>query len=138
MLPSTKKMYIFFFNSQILQAIPYVNASLKLNPSNPSAWNLLAIMLFLREDFEQAKRVCSMGIKECGKDVKFTDSMQSKINFLDLHMTKLDIETCLYGARDAMESLHSIFALQKKLFGSPDAPKDKNQTAFPKGKLISN
>ena len=51
-------------------------------------------------------------------------------------MTKLDIETCLYGARDAMETLHTIFSLQKKLFGSPDAPKNKNQAAPPKGKYI--
>ena len=64
-------------------AIPYVNASLKLNPFNPSAWNLLSIMLFLREDFERAKKVCAMGIKECAKDIKFSDSMQSKINFLE-------------------------------------------------------
>jgi hypothetical protein len=117
-----------------LTAIPYANASLKLNPFNPSGWNLLAIMLFLREDFEQAKRVCSMGIKECGKDIKFTDSMQKKINYLDLHMTKLDIETCLYGPRDSMETLYDIFALQKKLFGSPDPQKDKNKTEPPKGK----
>jgi hypothetical protein len=92
-------------------------------------------MLFLREDFEQAKSVCSKGIKESGKDITFTDSMQSKINYLDLHMTKLDIETCLYGARGAMETLQSIFALQKKLFGSPHALKDKNKMALPKGKF---
>lgn len=52
-------------------------------------------------------------------------------------MTKLDIETTLYGARDAMETLHSIFALQKKLFGSPDAPKNLNRTSLPKGKIYN-
>ncbi len=46
-------------------------------------------------------------------------------------MTKLDIETCLYGARDAMETLYSIFALQKKLFGSPDPTKNTSQPTTP-------
>ena len=63
-------------------AVPALNQSIKSNPGNASAWHLLALMLFLRDDIEQAKKICDLGIKECGRDLKATDVFTKKVDFI--------------------------------------------------------
>lgn len=92
-------------------------------------------MLFLRDDIEQAKRVCDLGIKECGRDLKATDVFTKKVDFIlyvpsyfsyiswililqSLNITRLDVEIYLYGSKNGMEAIQSLFALHKRLFGS--------------------
>jgi hypothetical protein len=100
----------------LTEGILHINTSLKLNPYHPSSWLILAIMLFLRSDPEQAKQACDMGIKECVKEVKQKDLVSKKIDFIRLHLLKLDVEVCLYGPKIGMEYMQTIFALHKRLF----------------------
>ena len=104
-------------------------------------------MLFLRDDIEQAKKVCALGIKECGRDLKATDVFTKKVDFIlyvpshflyilrflichSLNITRLDIEIYLYGPKNGMEAIQSLFALHKRLFGSSTPTLAPNQSGM--------
>ena len=99
-------------------AIPILNQSLKLNPYFASSWRLLAIMLFMRSDAEQARRVCELGIKECMKATSCQSLRQEKRDLLEFSFLRIDIDVYLYGAKSGMDLLQNLFALYTRVFGT--------------------
>lgn len=53
-------------------AILRVKESLQHNRAYAPSWNLLALLFSARKDFDQALRVCEIGVKECLSDFQDT------------------------------------------------------------------
>ncbi|KAJ3187273.1 hypothetical protein HK101_009382 [Irineochytrium annulatum] len=121
---------------EIPEAINILNQSILHNPAHGPAWNLLSLLLTSRKDYSKALEVCDVGWKEivsgcirpAGSDaanseeeIQFSwESVDTEVKeeLINLKLTQLMIEVQKLGARAALESLHSLFVLFRKLFGS--------------------
>ena len=111
-----KALCTLYDNQSISEAILLVNQCLKSRKNLASAWNLLTMLMFLRDDSEQALKVCEVGLQEC---IKSTGTLwiRPKIDLLNLRWTRLDIESFLYGPKAGLESLQGLFTFYKNMFG---------------------
>ncbi|KAI8806098.1 hypothetical protein BJ742DRAFT_369292 [Cladochytrium replicatum] len=121
---------------EISQAINVLNESIKMNPIHVRSWNLLALLMSCRKDFDQALKVCTVGWKECvsviGKpraasivnpgdhDSIAWDGADStdKEELINFKLTQLALETSRFGSKVALETLQSLFSLFRRMFGN--------------------
>ncbi|TPX66550.1 hypothetical protein SpCBS45565_g04360 [Spizellomyces sp. 'palustris'] len=131
---------------EISQAIIKVKDSLQENKAHAASWNLLALLFSARKDYNQALRICNIGVKECFAKIEKSSILKDrlavptnavngrwswdavddhdKIGLINLKLTQVALEAWKNGPKPALEIMKQILRLSRKFFRGTDIPDD--------------
>ncbi|KAJ3333224.1 hypothetical protein HDU76_010382 [Blyttiomyces sp. JEL0837] len=119
---------------EIVSAINTLQDSLIHNPNHVASWNLMALLLSAKKDYDRALDVCEAGWKEglaaavaalasspvagdVGVPWDLVDN-DIKEELFNIKLTQVVIENVKFGPKVALDSLQTLFPLFQRLFGT--------------------
>ncbi|RKP03124.1 hypothetical protein CXG81DRAFT_17288 [Caulochytrium protostelioides] len=110
---------------RVAEAVIKINTCLHVDATCMPAWNLLALLLSSRKDYEWALSICQVARSEFAKTTARLEppslSLTMRLHYFDLLLTQLAVEAACRPPRKVMQTCLSLFREYRELFGSYDA-----------------